>query len=472
MPTCVGMTIKVMSNFSNKNRFRHEAKALLLLSLPIVISQIAQMGMNFTDTVMAGRHSETSLAGVAIGSSLWVPCFLFLTGILMATTPIIAQAWGAKQTADIKHSVQQASWLALVLGVAMLFILQLLSSAFDLIDMEAQTREQAKGYVFAVSFGLPAMAFFVVLRGLNEGAQLTRPFMYVSIITLLANIPLNYIFVYGKFGLPEMGGVGCGWATTVALWLQMILMLLLTLKQHTLAHIEWQTQWRRPERQKILELLKLGIPIGIALLIESSMFVLIALFLAELGSVVVAGHQVAMSFISLLFMIPLSLSMALTIRCGYYIGTGEPQRARYIGFMGIGFTLVTASLFSLLMLLVPDEIAALYSTNPAVQTIAVKLLFLAAIFQFSDAIQVASAGILRGYKDTRFAFFVVFVAYWVVGLPLGYSLGLTSFWGEMYGAQGFWMGLIAGLGLASVLLAGRVMVISRRYLQNQEASVP
>jgi len=454
---------------TRERRFLSEAKALLLLATPIVISQLAQMGMNFTDTVMAGRHSEQSLAGVAIGSSFWVPCFLFLVGVLMAITPMVAQAWGARNKKDIKHTIQQGLWLAAVLGLSMMFVLQLLGNVFYGLEMEAQTRAQAQGYVYAVSFGLPALAFFQILRGLNEGMHLTRPFMYASLIALLINIPLNYIFVYGKLGLPELGGIGCGWATAIVLWIELFLMLFITIRNQKLIQINWMFDWRKPEYKKIIEISKLGLPIGIALLIESSMFALIALFLAKLGSTVVAGHQVAMSFISTLFMIPLSLSLALTIRCGYYIGQGMPQRARYIGVLGLGFTLVSATFFSLLILLASDNIAALYSTNLMVKSLAVELLFLAAIFQFSDAVQVTAAGILRGYKDTRFAFFTVLFAYWVVGLPLGYSLGLTSFWGKEYGAQGFWIGLIAGLGVASVLLALRFLTISREHISTQQA---
>ena len=457
----------VDSSVSNKGIW-HEARALLWLAAPLIVSQFAQMGMNFTDTVMAGRHAEASLAGVAIGSSLWVPCFLLLVGILMATTPIIAQAWGAGNKADINHSVQQAMWLALVTGLLMLVVLQALVAVFDQIQMEVQTREQARGYVIAVSTGLPALAFFQVLRGLNEGAHLTRTYMYVSIVAVIINVPLNYIFIYGKLGLPEMGGAGCGWATSLVLWLELLMMLLLSIKHPALAAVRWYTGWRLPEREKILELLKLGLPIGIALLIESSMFALIALFLAGEGATVVAGHQVAMSVISLLFMVPLSLSMAMTIRCGYCLGKAQPQRARYIGFIGIVFTLCAAAFFSLLMLLAAEPIASLYTTSDEVKSLAVQLLFLAAIFQFSDAVQVSAAGALRGYKDTRFAFIVVLIAYWGVGLPLGYSLGLTELWGVRQGAQGFWVGLIAGLGLASVLLAGRYNYVSRRAIRLKE----
>jgi len=443
-----------------------EAKTLLLLTIPIALSQLAQIGINVTDTIMAGRHSEVSLAGVAIGSSLWVPIFLLLMGIIMATTPMVAQAWGANNTRDIKHSVQQAMWLALVCGISTMILLQLLSNLFEFIEMENDVRAQAKNYVIAASFGLPALAIFQVLRSLNEGAHLTRPFLITSFLALLINIPLNYIFVYGKLGFPEMGGSGCGVATAIVLILECIVMLLMTLRNKKLSPIGWHLNWQRPNKQKIRELLHLGIPIGIAFLIESSMFTFIALFLAKLGSAVVASHQVAMSVISVLFMIPLSLSLALTIRCGYYIGKGQAQTARYIGLIGLTFTLATAALFSALILVASQEIATIYTSDLAVQALAVKLLFFAAIFQFSDALQVTAAGILRGYKDTRFAFYVVLVAYWGVGLPLGYILGLTSWWGSELGAIGFWLGLTVGLGLASILLVGRFFFVSAQHLNS------
>lgn len=437
-----------------------ETKALSILAFPIILSQLAQMGMNFTDTVMAGRHSETSLAGVAVGSSVWVPCFLLTVGMLMAVTPMVAHALGAKQMDDIRHTLQQAIWLALACGVTMLIVLQGFTFGFEWVAMDAEVRAQAIGYAKAVSFGLPALALFQALRGFSDGLHLTRPFLYVSMMAVLLNIPLNYIFIYGLFGLPEMGGIGCGWATAMILWLEAGIMLWISLKHPKLAVFSWVSGWRRPQRRRILELLKLGAPIGVALLIEASMFSLIALFLAQLGSVAVAGHQVAMSFISLLFMVPLGFALALTIRCGYLLGQGNIQQARYVGYLGIGLTLVAATVYCLLILVAANAIAGIYTHNEEVRNLAVQLLFLAAIFQFSDAIQVAATGALRGYKDTEFAFYVVVLSYWGVGLPLGYSLGLTRFWGEAFGAKGFWMGLIAGLGLASLLLCARFVFIS------------
>jgi len=456
--------MSVLVKSLNISQFKLESKSLLQLAIPIIISQLAQMGMNFTDTVMAGRHSETSLAGVAIGSSFWVLCFLFLVGLLMSVTPVIAQAWGAGDGKQIKSTAQQGIWLAIICGLPVMLLLQFSSLLFQFIDMDMVTQSQARGYAVAVSFGLPALAMFQVLRGLNDGIHLTRPFMYVSLIGVLANIPLNYIFIYGKLGLPEMGGVGCGWATCIVLWIEFIALLIITLNENKLKPLHWASDWQRPQWQQIANLLKLGLPIGVSLMVEASMFALIALFLAQLGSTVVAGHQVAISMASILFMVPLSLGMALTIRCGYYLGKNQPHMSRYVGKMGLVYVLLIASAYSTLILLYSHQLAGIYTSDPAVQQIAVQLLFFAAIFQFSDGVQVAAAGILRGYKDTRFAFYTVTLAYWIVGLPLGYSLALSPIWGKSYGAPGFWMAFIAGLTIAAILLSARFFYISKRSM--------
>ncbi len=445
--------------------FFSEGRRLLLLALPLMVSQLAQTGMSFVDTVMAGRHNEVSLAAVAIASSLWIPAFLTVTGILMAVTPIIAHANGARRTGEIQHTIQQALWLSLFVGVGFLILLRHLGGIFELLEMEPAVRIQAQGYLEAVSWGIPALAAFQVFRSLNEGFHQTRPYMYVSLAALLCNIPLNYILIYGKFGLPAMGGVGCGWATTMVIWLQLFLLVAHTLYNRTISATHWLADWQLPDREMLMAILRLGLPIGISILIESSMFTLIALFIAQLGATVVSGHQVAMSFASLVFMIPLSFSIAITIRCGYTLGGNRPAQARAIGGMGIIITVATASISSTVMLLFPEQIASLYTSSPQVKSLAVELLFLAGIFQFSDAVQISAAGALRGYKDTRFAFVVVLISFWGLGLPLGYTLGLTDFWGAPTGPQGFWTGLIAGLTLSALLLGGRFIHLSRKRIE-------
>ncbi|MEW7979586.1 MAG: MATE family efflux transporter [Candidatus Sedimenticola endophacoides] len=449
---------------TKRHRLLAEGGALLGLALPLMVSQLARTGIGFVDTVMAGRDSEVSLAGVAIGSSLWIPVFLALMGTLAATTPRVAHAFGALRPAEVRRTVQQALWLALLLGVGSMLLLQNLGGLFRLLEVAPDVLLQAEGYIQAVAWGLPAVAGFQVLKSLNEGVHITRPFMYISALALLANIPLNYVLIYGELGLPALGGVGCGWATAIVLWLEFLALLRVTLNSNPLRAFRPLTDWRHPDPARMGDLLRLGLPIGISFIIESSMFALIALFLAKLGATVVSGHQIAISFSSLVFMIPLSLSMALAVRVGHSLGAGDPRHARLTGMLGLVLALATASLSSLLMLLFPDTIAALYSRDPAVLALAVELLTLAALFQFSDALQVSAAGALRGHQDTRFAFLAILVAYWGVGLPLGYTLGLTRVWGEPLGANGFWIGLIIGLSLAALLLGTRLHRISRRHI--------
>jgi len=449
-------------------RFFTEARTLIILALPLMISQVAQTGMSFVDTVMAGRHSEESLAGVAIGSSLWIPAFLALTGIMMATTPMVAHAYGARRNTEIKGTLQQALWLAIILGIGFMLTLRNFGGIFELLEVEPGVLVQANGYIKAVAWGLPALAGFQVLKCLNEGVHLTRPFMYISVIALLINIPLNYILIYGKFGLPALGGIGCGWATAIIIWLELLMLLVLTLRNPKFRPWNLFSNWQKPDLSRFVDILRLGLPIGISFLIESSMFALIALFIAKLEATVVSGHQIVISFSSLTFMVPLSISMAITIRCGYSLGRNRPDRARFIGWIGIALTLCTATLSSSAMLLFPEAIASLYTQTPEVKALAIDLLTLAALFQFSDAVQVSSAGALRGYKDTRFAFLVVLFAYWGVGLPLGYTLGLTQMWGAAQGPHGFWIGLIVGLTLASLLLSSRFYIIGKRRLMRQQ----
>ncbi len=444
---------------------------MLILSAPLVISLLAQSGMTLTDTLMAGRHSDISLAGVAVGSSLWMPIMLSLMGILMAVTPFVAQAFGAGRYREVKWIVQQGFWLSLVLGVLFMGILQQSGFVFDLLDISGPVRGQAQGYTEAIAWGLPATAAFQVLRSLNEGFHQTRPYMLVSLVALLCNIPLNYILIYGHFGLPELGGVGCGWATAISLWLQLFMLLGLTLMDRRRFRIKLFRHWRRPDPRRLGALLQLGLPMGVALLIETSMFSLIALFLATLGATVVAGHQVAFSFITLSFMLPLSLSTALTIRCGYQLGRGQPELARISAQVGLVIALFIACLTTLLMFLLPAQIAGLYTDSLAVQEVAVSLLFLAAIFHCADALQVVAAGALRGYKDTRIPFLVVLMAFWIIGLPLGYILGMTDLLGAALGARGFWIGLIAGLSSAALLLCWRLAVISLKSIEESPLNI-
>jgi MATE family multidrug resistance protein len=438
---------------------------LLKLATPIIIAQLANTAMGFVDTVMAGRVSPQDLAAVALGNSIWVPVFLLMTGILLATTPKVAQRFGAGAHTEIGPLVRQALWLALAVGIAAAVILWNAEIVLSLMNVDPALIEPAMGYLRAVACGFPAVALYHVLRCFSDGLGHTRPSMVIGLCGLALNIPLNYIFIYGKLGLPAMGGVGCGWATGLVMGF-MFLSMLWWVKwapfyqaSKIFNHFEWP-QWPVHKR-----LLSVGLPIGISVFAESSIFAVIALLIGGLGATVVAGHQIALNFSSMVFMIPYSLGMAATVRVGQALGRGEPREARFAAGVSMAAALGYACLSASLMLLLREEIAQIYTPDRAVIAVATTLLVYSALFQFSDAIQVTAAGALRGYQDTRVTMILTLFAYWGIGLPVGYALGLTEWFGEPSGPSGLWQGLVVGLTCAGGMLAVRLAGSARKRIR-------
>lgn len=450
---------------SRLQRVRREVRGLLLLATPIIIAQLSHTAMGFVDTLMSGRVSPRDLAAVALGNSIWVPVFLLMTGILLATTPKVAQRFGAGEHAAIGPLVRQALWLALAVGGGAATLLWNAEGILRLMDVDPGLVTPAMGYLRAVACGFPAVALYHVLRCFSDGLGHTRPSMVLGLCGLLLNIPLNYIFIYGKLGLPAMGGVGCGWATALVMGFMLLGML---------GWVNWAPYYRpcqlferfeRPQWPPIQRLLSIGLPIGIAVFAESSIFAVIALLIGGLGATVVAGHQIALNFSSLVFMIPYSLGMAVTVRVGQALGRGEPRQARFAAGVGMASALLYACLSASLILLLRERIVQIYSPDPAVIALAATLIVYAALFQLSDAIQVTAVGALRGYQDTRVTMLLTLFAYWGIGLPVGYSLGLTDWLGEPSGPQGLWQGLVVGLTCAAIMLAIRLAGSARRRIR-------
>ena len=446
-----------------------ELRALLTLAIPIIIAQLAHTAMGFVDAVMAGRVSPRDLAAVALGNSLWVPVFLLMTGLLLATTPKVAQHFGAGNQAQTGPLVRQALWLALVIGCSASFLLWNAKPVLLLMGVDAQLAELSMGYLHGIAFGFPAVALYHVLRCFSDGLGHTRPSMIFGIGGLLLNIPLNYVLIYGKFGLPALGGVGCGWASGIVMW-GMLFGLFWWVRRapyYQASQLFSRFQW--PDWQIIKGLLSIGVPIGVAIFAEASIFSVIALLIGGLGASVVAGHQIALNFSSLVFMIPYSLGMAATVRVGHALGRGEPREARFAAGISMGAALGYACLSASLMLVLREEIARIYTDSPEVIALAASLLVYSALFQFSDAIQVTAAGALRGYQDTRVTMILTLFAYWGIGLPVGYALGLSHWFGEPSGPKGLWQGLVVGLTCAAVMLVIRLKHSSKRRIDWVEA---
>ncbi len=442
-----------------------EWRTLALLGGPILIAQIAQMANGVIDTIMAGHASAEDLAAVGIGSSLWMPLFLFFMGMLGALQPIISGYNGARDVRKIMPATWQGIYLAAVGSVIMILLLTHVHPILAILNLEANTARITQGYLDAFAWGVPALLLITALRGLTDGLGHTRVIMAFSVLGTLINLPLNYIFIYGKLGLPAMGGVGCGWATAISNSVAAIALLLYLNRSQAYRQFHLIADRVKPDLAGIRYILGIGVPIGFTIFVEASLFSVIALFLAPLGPIVVAGHQIALNVVSLLFMVPLSIGMALTLRVSFLIGAGAPASARLISRSSLIMAATTALVFAILLFVFSREIAALYTSDSDVQAVTVRLLIFAALFQIADVIQITCISALRGYKDTRIPMFIMLFSFWGVGLPLGYLLTFTDFLLPAMGAAGFWVGLTGGLVSASILLGWRLFLYAPDGIQ-------
>ncbi len=448
-------------------KYLTEARQLLALAIPVIIAQVAQTAMGFVDTIMAGAVSATDMAAVAVGTSIWLPAILFGHGLLLSLTPVVAQYNGSGRRDRIAFQVRQGYWLAAL--AAFIVMLVLYNAGFmirAMHDIDPALADKAVGYLHALLWGAPGYLFFQVARNQCEGLSRTKPGMVIGFLGLLVNIPVNYIFIYGHFGMPALGGVGCGVATASVYWVMFIAMKWWVMRAGSMRDIRLPDRFSPPDTKILWRLFKLGLPVALALFFEVTLFAVVALLVSPMGIVNVAGHQIALNFSSLMFVLPLSLGVATTIRVGFKLGQGSAEDARVAAWTAQGVGMSLSVLTALFTITFREHIALLYNDDPQVVALAAQLMFLAAVYQFSDAIQVIGSGILRGYKDTRSIFFITFIAYWILGLPSGYILALTDWVTPRMGPAGFWTGFIIGLTSAAIMMVWRM-----RRLQRQPAAL-
>ena len=375
-----------------------QIKRLLLLTTPVVATQFSQMAMGVVDTLMSGHASAADLAAVAVGSSIWIPLMLFFGGILTAITPTIAHFWGAGQTEEIGHSIRQSFWIALSLSLTGFVLLYSTYDLFVFMRVDEQILPIANRYLQAIAWGMPAITGFFILRYLNEGMANILPVMLTGLFGLICNIICNYLLIFGNFGAPQLGGVGAGWATTISHWIMFFTLLVYLSRSAKFQSSKLFKPDFKPHWQELKSLIKLGLPIGIAFFVEGSVFSIIALFLASMGVITVAAHQIALNFSSLIFIIPLSLSISLTIQVGQNLGARHYQQVR-------------------------ETIKAGYLISLSVATISATLIF----------------------NNAE-----------LIGFPLGYTLALTNRITPAMGAKGFWIGILTGLTISALLMSIRV----------------
>lgn len=447
----------------NLSSFISHSKSLAKLAYPILIAQLIQNLMGFADIVMAGQVSATDMAAVAVANSIWLPLILTAHGLIMALAVIVSQLAGAKNYLAISEQTYQTAWIALVLGLALIGLYYLLTPIIaPTIELEGNLKPLLFDYLRYIVWGAPGYCLYLVLRNYAEGLSYTKPTMVISIIGLLVNIPANYIFIYGEFGAPALGGAGCGVATAIVYWAMFISILIYAYGSNVLKQASLFEHFYWPDWQAIKTILTIGIPIALSLLFEVSLFAIVAIILVPFGAEVVASHQIALNFSGLIFMVPLSLAMATTIKVGYAVGHNNNQQAKDCTIHAIALGLLLAVFTALITVLFRVPIVSIYTNELPVIELAANIMLLATLYQFSDTVQVVSAGALRGYKDTKSILYITFVSYWLVGLTVGLILGITDWIVPKMGPYGFWIGFITGLTTAAVLLAWRLNIIQKR----------
>ena len=438
--------------------WREQAKPLLRLAGPLIVNNLAVAGMQFADAVMAGRLGADALAAVAVGGSVWFLGFTLCLGLLMAISPIAARHYGAGNHDLIGRYTRQGIYLGFCLGVALTLLGQFAVQPFlTIIGIDTEFRSLTVGYAAAIMFGAPGIFIFLALRFTTEGVGHTKPIMFTSIFALACNVFLNYVLMFGKLGAPALGAVGCGIASAITMWLVALALFL---------HMALSRFYRpfrlfsriAPLRLSVLkEIVVLGFPIAITITAEAGLFNAVSILMGTRGTEITAAHQIAINFSATMFMIPLALSSATTVRVGQLLGAGDKPTARTSGAVGIGMCALFMTMSAIFLLVFRDAVVELYTDDAAVKGIAISLLLMAAIFQVADGIQIGAAGALRGYKDTRVPMAVNIVAFWVLAFPLAFLAAVTFQAPPNY----IWGGFVVGLGVAAVLLTWRYNSLSR-----------
>lgn len=437
---------------------RSEAVRLLRISVPLVINNLCGIGISVADAMMAGRVGPDALAGVAIGNAIWVPIWLLSIGFLVAVGPSVAHHYGAGEFVKIGGVARQGVWLALAIALLGCGMLAARDPLLARLGVDPGTARIASGYLGALAFGVPGLMFYQVLRQTAEGSGHTLAVMGIGAAALPVNVGVSYLFIFGKWGLPAYGAVGCGIGTAITFWLMLLAAAgYSAVSPHFRAFYLWRRlEWPSTLAQKAL--LAIGAPIGVSLAMQTGMFSAVAVMLSLISTRAIAAHQITLSLSSLIFMVPLGIAMGATILVGQARGAGDPVAARRVARVALALSFAAGCAGAILTLIARTHMARLYSDDPAVVALAAQMLGFATILHMGDGFQVGINGSLRGHKDTRVPMFILAGSYWGVGFSVAYLM--THPLG--FGPAGAWVGLGSCLWVAGWLLWRRLSVIEAR----------
>jgi len=445
--------------FGLTKSYKDKAKKLLSIMVPIICTQIAVMGMNFFDASMSGQAGNIDLAGSAIGANLWMPIHTCIVGILMAAMPQVAYFLGAGEEHKIQDTIRHGLFLAICFTVLIIIVGFFgLPVFYSKLGLEPEVYRIAIGYSAGLAIGVLPFFCMSPLRNLVDTLGYTMLTMKIYLLALPINALLNYVLIFGKFGVPRLGGIGAGVATGLTFWI------VFSLFAWVVTHLEPFRKYKvfgipKLSLSKIKEYLKIGVPLGLSVFMETSVFGVVAFFVAKFGTDSIAAHQAALNFSSLLYMFPLGFSISLTICIGVEYGAKRFKDACEYIKVGIGMSILISVVYMIVEYFCRGFIASIYTTDANVQKLVEKLIIYAIIWQVGDAIAAPTQGILRGYKDVNASFVASIIAYWGICLPVGLYLDYSL----NHGMYSYWQSLDLGVLVSAVLLSIRLIYLQRSF---------
>lgn len=443
-----------------------ELRPLIKIAIPAILAQLAMMGLAVIDVVMAGNFGANALASVSVGTNVLNPVFVFIAGMFLAMNPIIAQLNGKGDKAQIAPVLHSGLLLGTLLSLPTVLFLANSDHFLSIINIREEIIDSTYRYLLALSYGMPGLFIFFALRFFNQGMFNNQSVLMINLAAMPINALLNYWFMYGGLGIPALGVEGIGYATSCVWYLTAFSLLWYskTFKDYQELHLF--NNGFKPQWKIIKEIFRIGTPMGIAIGLEIAMFAIIGVIIGSYAVDVISAHQVAINIASVAFMLPLGLSFGTTARVGYHIGSGDPIKARYVGYLGLWLSMGLALFTCTVLILGGRTIIGWYTQDQSIIELAAGLLFFAGVFQLSDASQASLSGSLRGMKDAKYPMLISAIAYIGIGLPLGILLGETY----GYGVKGFWIGLISSLTFAAVALFFRYNHLSKKAINQHQAA--
>ncbi|ABN44545.1 Na+-driven multidrug efflux pump, putative [Streptococcus sanguinis SK36] len=434
------------------HNLQQRMRLFISIFLPILIYQLANFSASFVDTTMTGQYDTLHLAGVSMATSLWIPFFDLLIGIVSALVPIIGHHLGQGKKEKIASDFYQFIYLSLGLSL-ILFALVFVGAPLVLahLGLEPLVEEVAKNYLWYLALGIIPLLLFSTIRSLFDALGLTKLSMYLMLLLLPLNGSFNYALIYGAFGFPEMGGAGAGLGTSLAYWVLLLISLLVAVK-HPKVRVYELWKIRPLDKKDFIEGIRLGLPIGGTFFAEVVIFSVVGLVMAKFSSLIIASHQAAMNFSNLMYAFPMSISTSMSIIVSYEIGANRPDDVKKFCKLGRLTALGIAGFTFLFLYILRDRAAALYGSDTEFIRMTSVFLTYSLFFQLADTFAAPLQGILRGYKDTQVPFYLGLIAYWGVSLPLGLFLDYYT----SLGPYGYWIGLIASLVTSGILFQWRL----------------